>query len=128
MFKQAVLQYFRASETEPSIIEQDSGLDPSALKKAIVILHAVWSGSSAACLRCLASVSVSSHEPWLYVVNTDTVSRAWMEKHFGGISHGRGETFWIKDGHIEHRDESYALRSDDVAKAVSALFNGPNCV
>jgi hypothetical protein len=123
MFTQSVLEHFHDSETTPLIVEKDGELDCSSLKRAVVILHATWSGPSVACLRCLASLSVPTTEAWLYVVNIDGVSRKWIERHFGGLAHGRGETLWIRDGSVETRDEAYGLRHDDAAKATGSLFD-----
>lgn len=88
MFNDDILAASSGSSTIPVVVEDDDGFDPLALKRAVVILHAAWSGPSNACIQLLAELSVSTAEQWLYIVNIDKVSPDWQEKHFGGVAQG----------------------------------------
>lgn len=122
MFSEIVNRYFQHSGSLPVCVQEDEGVKVPELARAVVILHATWSAPSGACLKCLASIRVIYPGRWLYVVDIDSVSPGWVESYFGTVSHGRGETFWIRDGHVIRREESYALRCQDIAQMTDLLF------
>lgn len=122
MFATTVRRVFQNSRTRPVLVQSEKALNIPALKRAVVVLHATWSGPSTACLSCLAAAKLVPTGEWLYVVDIDAVNPSWTEKHVGCVSHGRGETFWVRDGAVTHRDENYALRQGDVADATTSLF------
>ena len=122
MFVASVDHRFRGSSVRPVGLTRESSLDVKSLRRAVVMLHALWSAPSTACLACLAALQDAPAGAWLYVIDIDAVRASWLEEQFGARSHGHGETFWIRDGLIVDRDQSYAMRHDSVARATRRLF------
>lgn len=61
-------------------------------------------------------------DPWLYIVDTDRTTPEWMREELE-LGEGWGETFWIRDGVIVHRDRAYQARAHDLIAPTTALFD-----
>jgi hypothetical protein len=73
-----------------------------SIRKGIVFIVAFWSGPSLVALSILTTLfnQLDFKEVDLYVVNIDGLTCEFIEKHWGNVVNGWGETFWIKNGAV----------------------------
>lgn len=73
--------------------------------RGVLFVHATWSGESLLALSRITSVWREVDGP-LFFIDTDRIPaplRAWLNP-----LHGRGETFWIRDGRVVERLDDYS--------------------
>jgi hypothetical protein len=101
------------------LIDSVGELEISTLKQAIVFLMATWSCTSRISYRTL--VQVLGRGCWpdlcLYVVDTDSITQQFIEQQLPSTPNGDGETYWVRDGRIEHSMTQYGDNQADLVES-----------
>jgi len=123
-FEQTVMEAMGDTGVRPVLYRQQTDFDMGKVRYGVVNLFAPWAGPCFVCLKILAAMKLPTPEPWLHVVDLSDVTAEWLADTFGLMPHGRGETFWVRDGKIIAQDEAFAMRPADIAVHTKALFRG----
>jgi hypothetical protein len=101
------------------LIDSVGELEISTLKQAIVFLMATWSCTSRTSYRTLVQVLGKDRWPELriYVVNIDSVTEEFIEQQLPSAPHGDGETYWVRDGRIEHSMTKFGNNQADLVES-----------
>lgn len=110
-FSELVRRELAGSGGRDIVVDAVDPIQFETLERAVVILHATWSGPSVKVVReyaiALHRVACSlTLPPELYVFNWDKLSVEYV-KRLPGPFGGNGETFFVKNGTICHHMPHY---------------------
>ena len=78
------------------------------VRRGIVIIFAAWSGQAVLGLQRLTRLlSTRAESLDIVVIDIESMTTQEMNQWFGRDFHGKGETFWIRDGQIVAFLEAY---------------------
>lgn len=89
-------------------------VDVGSIKRGIIFVLAKWSGASQLAFRGLNEALASIPDLGdmrLYVIDADDEVTRQLVSSLGDVSHGCGETYWIRDGKVVGKLLRYATDS-----------------
>jgi hypothetical protein len=94
------------------VVVTQNSVDPVAISRGVLVVHATWSGTSVACLQCwrTRTATIEMGRPWLSLMDSDHVSHGWAKRVLGRALGGGGEALWIRRGLIVHSMSGYGCR------------------
>ena len=83
------------------VLDNTKNLKIKDIKNSILFLFASWS-PTIVFFKLLIDVLKENNinDITIYILNIDGISYSFYEKELKSLSHGKGETFWIKNGKI----------------------------
>ena len=114
-FNEAVSKYSRIDSRFLVLWENDQKLP--LIETGIIFILATWSAPTLVQFSLLTETlsKLDLDKLKIYVIDTDELNQADLEKQGISIPHGWGETYWIKNYKIEH---FLNAKENDVSKIV----------
>jgi len=92
-----------------------------APKTGVIFLLCNWSGESILNLQHLLSRMENYPKLILYIVDIDEPAYEVLKEQYQVKSHGKGETFWVKDGKIISQILDYKTEGDHLMNYLESL-------